>query len=252
MMVWIVYWTVSIFFPDSAAANSWLFFVLFPGATLSLIALQVYRYRRVSTPLQRQQTKWVVAGIAFTFGPLVIGLTLDYALLTQLFTQSALVSMLVQWFLDLLLLLFPLSLGFAILRYRLWDIGVLINRTLVYGALTITLGLIYTGLIIGLQALFRGFISQTSGVAIVISTLAIAALFQPLRRRLQHLIDRRFYRRKYDASRTLAAFSATLRNEVDLATLSEQLVSVVEETLQPVHVSLWLRQTQSEEKLGRS
>jgi hypothetical protein len=202
----------------------------------------------VSTPLQRQQTKWVVAGIAFAFGPLVIGLTLDFTLLTQLFPKSSLVTTLVQWFFDLLLLLFPLSLGFAILRYRLWDIGVLINRTLVYGALTITLGLIYAGLVIGLQALLRGFISQTNAVAIVISTLAIAALFQPLRRRLQHLIDRRFYRRKYDAARTLAAFSATLRNEVDLATLSEQVVAVVEETLQPVHVSLWLRQTEPEER----
>jgi hypothetical protein len=158
------------------------------------------------------------------------------------------VTTLVQWSLDLLLLLFPLSLGFAILRYRLWDIGVLLNRTLVYGALTVTLGLIYAGLVIGLQALFRGFISQTNAVAIVISTLAIAALFQPLRRRLQQLIDRRFYRRKYDAARTLAAFSATLRNEVDLATLSEQLVAVVEETLQPVQVSLWLRQTEAEER----
>jgi hypothetical protein len=226
--------------------------VVFPGVVFLLIALQIYRYRRVSTPLQRQQTKWVVAGLACAFGPLVIGLTLDFTLLAQLFPQSALVTTLAQWPFDLLLLLFPLSLAFAILRYRLWDIGVLVNRTLVYGALTITLGLIYTGLVIGLQALFRGFISQTSDVAIVISTLTIAALFQPLRRRIQHLIDRRFYRRKYDAARTLAAFSAALREEVDLAALSEQLVSVVEETLQPVHVSLWLRPNRSEEKPGRS
>ncbi len=127
------------------------------------------------------------------------------------------------------------------MRYRLWDIGVLINRTLVYGALTITLGLIYAGLVIGSQALLHGFIGPTNDVAIVISTLAIAALFQPLRRRLQNLIDRRFYRHKYNAAKVLSAFSATLRNEVDLATLSEQLVTVVEETMQPAHVSLWLR-----------
>ncbi len=243
MVVWIIYWFVSLFFPNSALANSWLFFFPLPGVALCLIALQVYRYRRVSTPVQRQQTRWVVAGFAFSFGPLVITNTLEFALLAQLFPKSALLIMLVQWPFELLLLLFPISIAFAILRYRLWDIGVLINRTLVYGALTITLGLIYAGLVIGSQSLLHGFIGPTNDVAIVISTLAIAALFQPLRHRLQNLIDRRFYRHKYNAAKVLSAFSATLRNEVDLATLSEQLVTVVEETMQPAHVSLWLRKT---------
>jgi hypothetical protein len=252
MVAWIVYWIVSLFFANSALANSWLFVFLFPSVVICMIVLQVYRYRRVSTPVQRQQTKWVIAGFAFSFGPLVIGLTLDFTLLTQFFPKSSLVTSLVQWPFDLLLLLFPLSLGFAILRYRLWDIGVLINRTLVYALLTIMLGVIYAGLVIGFQVVLRGFIRQTNDVAIVISTLAIAALFQPLRHRIQNIIDRRFYRRKYDAVRTLAAFSATLRNEVDLATLSEQLVTVVEETMQPTHVSLWLRKTEQEEKLGRT
>src|SRR5881398_2214591 len=119
------------------------------------------------------------------------------------------------------------------LRSRLSDIDVLINRTLVYGSLTAILTGIYVGLVIGLQALLRGIISQDNSVAIVISTLAIAALFQPLRKRIQTLIDRRFYRRKYDAVQTLAAFSSALRNEVDLSQLSEQLVVVVEETMQP-------------------
>lgn len=252
MVVWIAYWIVSLFFANSALANSWLFVFLFPGVVICMIVLQVYRYRRVSTPVQRQQTKWVIAGFAFSFGPLVIALTLDFTLLAQFFPKSSLVTSLVQWPFDLLLLLFPLSLGFAILRHRLWDIGILINRTLVYALLTILLGLIYAGLVIGFQVLLRGFISQTNDVAIVISTLAIAALFQPLRRRLQNLIDRRFYRHKYDAVRTLAAFSTTLRNEVDLATLSEQLVTVVEEAMQPTHVSLWLRKTEQEEKPGRT
>jgi len=121
-----------------------------------------------------------------------------------------------------LLLLLPLSFGFAMLRSRLWEIDVLINRTMVYGALTVILTGIYVGLIIGLQALLRGIISQDNNVAIVLSTLAIATLFQPLRARLQALIDRRFYRRKYDATKTLQAFSASLRNEVDLQQLSEQ------------------------------
>src|SRR5258707_5367203 len=141
----------------------------------------------------------------------------------------------------LLLLLIPLSLAIAILRYRLWDVDVLINKTLVYGLLTGMLGAVYAGCIVGLQALLRGLFNQTSDVAIVISTLVIAALFQPLRKLIQAGIDRRFYRSRYNAARTLAAFSATLRNEVDLSQLSEDLVTVVQETMQPAHISLWLR-----------
>ncbi len=140
-----------------------------------------------------------------------------------------------------LVLFIPLSFGFAMLRSRLWDIDVLINRTLVYGTLTASLALIYVGLVIGLQALLRGLISQDNSVAIVISTLAIYVLFQPLRQGIQRLIDRRFYRSKYDAKRIIDAFSTTLREETDLTQLREQLVAVVQETMQPAHVSLWLR-----------
>ena len=127
------------------------------------------------------------------------------------------------------------------LRSRLWDIDVLINRTLVYGALTVILTGVYVGLVIGLSALLRGVISQDNGVAIVLSTLAIWALSQPLRQGIQRLIDRRFYRSKYDAAKIIEAFSATLRQEVDLDQLREQLVVVVQETMQPAHVSLWVR-----------
>jgi len=141
----------------------------------------------------------------------------------------------------LAILLIALSFSFAILRYRLYDIDLLINRTLVYGTLTVILTVVYAGLIIGLAALLRGVISQDNSVAIVISTIVIYALSQPLRKRIQGIIDRRFYRRKYDAARTLAAFSATLRTEVELSELREHLVVVVRETMQPTHVSLWLR-----------
>jgi hypothetical protein len=139
--------------------------------------------------------------------------------------------------------LIPLSIASAILRSHLWDIDVLINKALVYGTLTVLLALFYVSLVIGLGSLvriFRGQVSQ-SPIVIVASTLAIAALFQPLRHRLQRFIDRRFYRSKYDAAKTLEAFSATLRNEVDLGQLREQLLNVVQETMQPTHVSLWLR-----------
>jgi hypothetical protein len=137
--------------------------------------------------------------------------------------------------------LIPISFGVAVLRYRSWDIDIIINPTLVYGTLTVLLALVYVGLVFALQYLLRGIINQQNNVAIVISTLAIAALFQPLRHRLQRIIDRRFYRRKYDAAKTLELFSATLRSEVDLSQLCDHLLDVVRETMQPAHVSLWIR-----------
>jgi hypothetical protein len=136
---------------------------------------------------------------------------------------------------------FPVVVGIAILRYRLYDIDFVINRTLVYGALTVMLVAVYLGGVVFLQAVFRYLTGQGSQLAIVASTLVIAALFNPLRRRIQAFIDRRFYRRKYDAAKTLGEFSATLREEVELDALAGRLVSVVRETMQPEHASLWLR-----------
>ena len=205
--------------------------------------IMVYRYVRVFDGVQRQQAKWFVYAAVIFFCLLFIGTTppgvvpadSPSQLLFPIIVMSSSV-------------VFYLGLGFAILRYRLWDIDILIRRTLVYSALTVILALLYFGLIFVLQALFQGIFQQNNTVAIVISTLVIYVLFQPLRHRIQAIIDRRFYRRKYNAARTLEAFSATLRNEVDLATLSEHLVAVVQETMQPTHISLWLRKDEQHRK----
>jgi hypothetical protein len=217
----------------------------------SLIS-QIYRYRRISTPVQRQQTKWVIFGIAVTLAVFIGLLVISFGVNSGFLIASTLdnTTLLTEvWTLTLPVaaLLIPLSIGFSILRYRLYDIDVLINRTLVYGMLTILLALVYVGLVIVLGSLVRLFTGQAgqSPVIIVASTLVIAALFQPLRHRIQAMIDRRFYRRKYDAAKTLEAFSATLRNEVDLNQLREHLLTVVQDTMQPSHVSLWLREPAS-------
>jgi len=203
---------------------------------------QLYRYARVSDATQRQQTKWVVFGVAVA----VVGV------LATIFTLGAAVDlppervgpkMLSMLLMDAFGLLIPLSIGIAVLRARLFDIDMVINRTLVYGSLTGMLALVYFGGVATTEALFRGLTGQEQQpqLAIVISTQVIAALFSPLRHRNQSFIDRRFYRRRYDARKTLEAFSARLRDEKDLETLNDNLVRVVTETIQPAHVSLWLR-----------
>lgn len=215
--------------------------LLFGFLVLTLIA-QIYRYRSVSTLIQRQQTKWVVFGISIA----ILGF-LGLDLFVQVFSLPQNPNGYGFLAGDTLYLLFqaliPLSIGMAILRTKLWDIDVVINRALVYGTLTGILALIYFGLVFGLQLLVGGLTGNVSHSPLIIvgSTLVIAALFRPLRLRIQRIIDRRFYRRKYNAARILSDFSATLRNEVDLSQLSEQLVAVVQETMQPKHIQLWLR-----------
>jgi hypothetical protein len=222
-------WTL---FNNTVNAVAWF------GSLFVLTLAQLYRYFRVSTPVERQQTKWFV----FSFFVVVVISTVIGLLTPTLLSiqHNVFLDVLIFNASDLLFLL-PLSLAIAILRYRLWDIDAIINKALVYGLLTALLAAVYVGLILGLQALLGGLLHQTSAIALVVSTLAIYALFRPLRRRIQRIIDRRFYRSKYDAAKILAAFSATLRNEVDLEQLSEQLLAVVQETMQPAHVSLWLR-----------
>jgi hypothetical protein len=139
------------------------------------------------------------------------------------------------------LALFPVAIAVAIFRYRLYDIDIIINRTLVYGSLTVTLVLVYFGSVVGLQYILRALTGQESQLAVVASTLAIAALFNPLRRRVQEVVDRLFYRRKYDAAKTLEEFSAKLRDETDIDTLNSELLLTVRDTMQPEHISLWLR-----------
>lgn len=214
--------------------------MLFIGELLGGGATQIYRYRRVSTALQRQQTKWVVFGIAANL-VLALVLFLPTLIAPALSQPGSLYNIGLTPLTTLVGLLIPLSIGIAIMRYRLWDIDTIINKTLVYGGLSVLLAAIYTALVVVLEGLI-GLISKQASqpIVIVIATLTIAALFQPLRKRLQNSIDRQFYRRKYDAEKTLAAFSATLRDEVDLKQLCEQLLSAVQETMQPAQVSLWL------------
>ncbi|HZC01415.1 MAG TPA: hypothetical protein VE844_08640, partial [Gammaproteobacteria bacterium] len=184
---------------------------------------------------ERQQLKWFV----YTVALLVVGFLA--ALLG--FGQHS-----VAWNIGIAAFNFlPIAAGIAILRYRLYDIDVVINRTLVYGVLTAALALVYVGSIVLLQGLFRALTGETSQLAVVASTLAIAALFVPLRQRVQAFIDRRFYRRKYDVAKTLQAFNTRLRDDVDLDNVADDLVEVVKETMQPAHVTLWLRRSEGKE-----
>ena len=242
---WVIGFTLfvqAIFFiiPGPFNILSWplpLFLLELVFAYGSPVVLQIYRYRRIYTPAQRQQTKWVIFGLTCA---IMLFLFAVFPILDALGPLFSLASSSLS---SLALLLIPFSVTMAILRSHLWDIDVIIRRTLVYSTLTVILALLYLGLVIGLESLVRlltGY-GEESPVIIVASTLVIAALFQPVRRRIQAIIDRRFYRHKYDAAKTLEAFSATLRNELELSQLREHLLTVVQDTMQPSHVSLWLR-----------
>jgi hypothetical protein len=214
-------------------------YLVFLGSVASLVWSQLYRYRRVSSPAQQQQTKWVVFGLTLgVAGTFPLQLPVDLSLVGG---DTPLALLLLRTGFSLSFLLVPLSISVAVLRSHLFDIDILINRTLVYGLLTAMLIGLYFGGIVMLQRLFVLLTGGTSTLAVVASTLAIAALFSPLRRRTQSFIDRGFYRNKYDARKTLESYSAKLRDETDLDALSDDLVGVVRETMQPAHVSLWLR-----------
>jgi len=199
------------------------------GSMVASAVSLIVRARRAGR-VERQQIKWLAYG-----GAVMVGTSLVAGAIA---IWSVTVTILI---INLALLVLPLFTGIAIVGYRLYDIDIIINRTLVYAALTATLALVYFGGVAGLQRLLSPMMGEGNGLAVVASTLLIAALFNPLRRRIQSFIDRRFYRRKYDARKTLEGFSAKLRDETDLKALNDELVKVVRETMQPAHVSLWLR-----------
>jgi hypothetical protein len=214
-------------------------FVFF-GSVATMLASQVYRYRRVSGPEQRRQTRWVVFGTTLAIATLIVVYGSIF-LTTGDPEDSALLVLVVGSLIPLVMLLIPLSVFVAIFRSGLFDIDLVINRALVYTTLTASLALVYLGAVAGLQRLVSPLAGEGNQLVIVASTLLIAALFNPLRRRIQHVIDRRFFRKRDDASQTLEAYSAKLRNETNLDSLSGELVDVVRETMQPDHASLWLR-----------
>jgi hypothetical protein len=253
--IWSVWQVLAAFLPttflNSANWNQWLSIAVWLGFLGLFVFAQVYRYRRWSDPVQQQQTKWVVFGLSAAVGGffLAVLLALNFSVLglsSLLFRQT------VQTVEYVAMLAMPIAFGVAIMRSRLWAIDIIINRTLVYGALTVLLGLFYLGIVFVLQFGFRTMTGQgQSSIVVAISTLAIAALFNPLRRRVQVDIDRRFYRRKYDAARVLAAFGTVMRDEVDLDRLANEFLAVVQDTIQPASISLWLKEPTDRRKLGQ-
>jgi len=217
----------------------WLYFLNIGFIWGSAALAQIYRYRKISSGVQRQQTKWLVFGFGFVVlvsVPPIIFLPLIFPTINTETLYSLLIPLQV-----LTLSVIPIALGISILRYRLWDIDLIIRRTLQYSVLSGLLALTYFGLVIVLQNLTSAIGGQRSEFVTVLSTLAIAALFFPLRNRVQEFIDKRFYRKKYDAQKVLAEFAATCRDETDLDKLVTRLEEVIDETLQPEKVSVWLK-----------
>ena len=239
--------TLEIIFGRTVAGNWGDVYI---SLTLLGVGFQVFRYMRSSTPVERQQTKWTLLGFFLLLLAVLVWITLFGGIVDIPPGMPRLLGSLGGWLLFLLMTgALPITLAIAILRYRLWDIDVIIRRTLIYGALTITLAVVFFGAVTVLQSLFIAISGQRSAISVVISTLVIAALFNPLRGRIQNDIDRRFFRQKYDAEKTVSAFSASLREAVDLEILIERLETVVEETLQPEFVSLWFVKQKPKDEL---
>jgi hypothetical protein len=242
LLCWLVSGIFYLFFRESSLMYLvhnlvWLTVIIF-----LLIAL-LYRYHFAASPIQRQQTKWVIFGTCVV-GIIVVGLRLPNLIFPSLWQAGSFYRLISGPAYTVVVLIVPICFGIAILRYRLYDIDIIIRRTLVYSTLTVLLAVIYQVSVFTLQSLTSGLtFIRGNQLAIVASTFLIGGLFKPLYDRIRALIDRRFYRRKYDVARTVAAFSETIRDEVDLNQLCTKLVTVVEETMQPAHVSLWLSPT---------
>ncbi len=219
---------------------------IFFTANLGLfLYAQIFRFRRVSNAVERQQSKWVLFGFMG-----VLGMFALENLFMLIFPQSRAPGSVYQAYMSLLdsvfLLILILAISIAILRFRLWDIDILIKRTLVYGAATILLTLVYMGSVVVFETLIRLVTGQSSDLAVILSTLGIAALFRPVLARSQDFIDHRFYRKKYDAEQALAAFHTMVREEVDLDRLTEEVIGIVQKTMQPASVNLYLRPVEKE------
>jgi hypothetical protein len=215
----------------SIRATSVLSAISFPLA----LGLQVYGYLRVFNPLERRQVRWVVFASLLAVAPWV-----TLSVIPEMLAGRPLIT---QQVAGILWLALPIAMAVSILREGLFDVDLLINRTLVYAVLSVALSALYFASVLLFQSLFRALAQQESDLAIVASTLAIAVSFTPLRRRIQAVIDRRFYRKKYDAEKIIARFSTVMRDEVDLEKLSTALLAAVDEAMQPESASLWLRQT---------
>lgn len=222
--------------------------VLFVGS----LSAQVWRYRHYSTRLEKQQTKWLIYALALIVLMVFVVSTVIYLLLPtgQVTTATTVTADLIYFLANLTFILLPLSIAIAIVRYRLWDIDIIIRKTLTYALVVALLAIVYFGSVILLQQLFANVTGlQGNEIITVISTLAIAALFVPLRNRIQNIIDHRFYRKKYDAQQVLSDFANTVRDETDLDKLTGRLIEVVNETMQPRSVSVWLKAESSTGKV---
>jgi hypothetical protein len=246
---WIVWAAAWLLFPTSAIAFRDPYTISIPGFILLMawwtigIYSQIYRYYRVSGPLQRQQTKTITFGATVVFMGYIFYVPLREAMLltSKPLAASILFQMVAPYIYLFMVASIPVLIARSILRFRLWDIDLVIRRTLVYSLLTLLLGLVYFTAVTLLQSLVSSVSHQESAISIVLSTLAIAALFTPLRRRLQHAVDRRFFRQRYDAEKALEEFATAARSESDLEQLTAHLMATVQETLQPKAVTLWFK-----------